>query len=206
MRSWKDIDWAEPRPSPQDVAASWGELVWEPVPIDSEAVSRYLDQVRETHTNGGVLVGRWRAVSYDAVTAWFAVRNRLEEYELHRVLFDSPVVRRDLAPLQIPTQIDRVPGELEEVAGGALTLDGILATKIVQGGAYRSFAGTAAEAKRLADEAVVALTGRRYEDFRLDQTFRAWTPWFYDIAWDHTLVLTDYGNAEVVALCVTDTD
>lgn len=46
------------------------------------------------------------------------------------------------------------------------------------GGAYKSFPGSAAQAKHLADDAVVALAGRRYEDFRLDQSHDAWTPWF----------------------------
>jgi hypothetical protein len=86
------------------------------------------------------------------------------------------------------------------------SLTGILATIIVQGGAYKAFQGSAAQAKDLADEAVADLTGRRYEDFRLDQTYEPWTPWFYNVAWDHTLVLTDYRNAELTILCITDTD
>jgi hypothetical protein len=75
------------------------------------------------------------------VTAWFAARNRLDEYEMHRLLFDHPVVRRDLSALKIPSQQERVPGGLTEIPGGALKLDGILATIIVQGGAYQAFSG-----------------------------------------------------------------
>ena len=52
----------------------------------------------------------------------------------------------------------------------------------------------------------VQLIGRRYEDIRVDESFAAWTPWFFEIAWDHTLVLTDYARAEVTVLCITDTD
>ncbi|MEQ4210447.1 hypothetical protein [Actinopolymorpha sp. B9G3] len=206
MRQWNDIDWDEPRPSIEELVGSWGSLDWEPVPIDSPSVDAYLSQVRDTHVNGGYLIGRWRAARYSDVTTWFAARNRLEEYEMHRLLFDSPVVRADLSPLEIPVRLDRVPGALKELPGGALNLDGILATIIVRGGAYKSFQRSAAEAKRLADEAVAALTGRRYEDFRLDRTHEPWTPWFFDVAWDHTLVLTDYRKAEMTVLCVTDTD
>lgn len=204
--NWKDIDWDQPRPSVEELVRSWTGLDWESTPIESRPMDAYLAQVRETHVNGGYLVGRWRATRYSDVTAWFAARNRLDEYEMHRLLFDHPVVRRDLAALEIPPQLDRLPGALREVPGGALKLDGILATIIVQGGAYRAFSGTAAQAKDLADEAAADLTGRRYEDFRLDQTHEPWTPWFFDVAWDHTLVLTDYRNAEVTVLCITDTD
>lgn len=206
VRNWKDIDWDQPRPSVEELVRSWTGLDWESNPIESAPMDAYLAQVRETHVNGGYLVGRWRATRYSDVTAWFAARNRLDEYEMHRLLFDHPEVRRDLAALEIPRQLDRVPGALREVPGGALKLDGILATIIVQGGAYRAFSGTAAQAKHLADEAAADLTGRRYEDFRLDQTHEPWTPWFFDVAWDHTMVLTDYRNAEITVLCITDTD
>jgi len=206
VRSWKDIDWDEPRPSIEELIGSWPQMGWDSVRVGSGLLDAYLSQVRETHVNGGYLLGRWRAVRYSDVAAWFASRNRLEEYEMHRLLFDSPIVRRDLAPLEIPAKLDRVPGALKEVPGGALNLDGILATIIVQGGAYKSFQGLAAEAKSLADEAVADLTGRRYEDFRLDQTFEPWTPWFRDVAWDYTFVLTDYRNAEMTVLCITDAD
>lgn len=185
---------------------SWESVDWESKPIESAPLQAYLSEVRATHVNGGVLFGRWRAVRYSDVTAWFTARNRLEEYELHRLLFDHPVVRRDLTDLQIPAELDRVPGGLWEVAGGALKLDGILATTIVQGGAYGAYRGSAAEAKQLADAAVADLTGRRYEDFRLDESYSAWTPWYFDVAWDHTLVLTDYRYAEITVICITDTD
>ncbi len=206
MRSWNDIDWEQPRPSLTELMDSWASLEWEPAPLNSSAVDTYLTEVRTTHINGGYLLGRWRATRYSDVTAWFAARNRLDEYEMHRLLFDSPIVRRDLSSLEIPAGLDRVPGGLKEVPGGALILDGVLATIIVQGGAYESFKGSAAEAKRLADEAVAALTQRRYEDFRVDQSFVPWTTWFSDVAWDHTLVLTDRRNAEMTVLCITDTD
>src|SRR4051794_39041633 len=178
MRTWADIDWDQPRPSIEELVDSWSSVVWEPVPITSPAVDAYLREVRETHINGGCLLGRWRASRYSDATAWFAARNRFAEYEMHRLLLESPAVRDGLSALQIPEGLDRVPGDLQEVSGGALQLDGILANIIVQGGAYRAFEGSAARAMVLADEVVDALTQRRYEDFRLDRTFKPWTDWF----------------------------
>jgi hypothetical protein len=63
------------------------------------------------------------------------------------------------------------------VPGGAPGLDGMLATVLVQGGAYHRYDGSARDAKDIAAAAVDALTGRRYEDFRLDVSFTDWTPW-----------------------------
>ncbi|GAA1241093.1 hypothetical protein [Oryzihumus leptocrescens] len=176
------------------------------MPIESPSLDEYLAEVRRTHVNGGVLIGRWRAEHYSDVTAWFAARNRLEEYEMHRLLFDAQSVRSGLEELQIPADLARVPGSLSEIPGGALMLDGMLARVIVSGGAYHQFEGSAAEAKELAARVVDELIGRRYEDIRVDETFEPWTPWFFDIAWDCTLVLTDYARAEMTVLCITDTD
>jgi hypothetical protein len=156
--------------------------------------------------NGGVLVGRWRAERYNDVTAWFAARNRLDEYEMHRLLFDSQTVRWQLADLAIPASLDRVPGGLSEVPGGALMLDGMLARTIVSGGAYRAFQGPAILAKNLARRVVDEVFGSQLEDLRVDETFAPWTPWFFDVAWDQTLVVTDYARAEMTVLCFTDTD
>jgi hypothetical protein len=206
VRPWKDIDWEHPRPSHQEMVDSWTTVRWESVPVSDPAVDRYLEQVQATHVNGGYLFGRWRATRYSDVTAWFAARNRHDEYETLRLLFDADVVRSDLAELKIPRELKRIPGKLKEQWAGALCLDGILAGVIVSGGAYRQFDGTATQAKVLAGRAVDALVQERYEDFRLDTTHRAWTPWFHDIAWDSTYVLTDRANAEITVLCITDTD
>ncbi|MFI7585707.1 hypothetical protein ACIB24_01380 [Spongisporangium articulatum] len=206
MRPWNEIDWDQPRPSLRELIDSWPSITWEPSPIDHPAFDLYVDEVRAVYSNGGCLVGRWRATSYSDTTAWFMSRNRLDEYEMQRVLLDHPTVRDDLAELKIPAVLDRMPGGLEEQAGGSLLLDGLLARALTLGGAYDNYPGTAAAAKALAHEAVVALTEERYEDFRLDTTYLAWTPWFFDIAWDNTLVLTDMAKAEMTVICMTDTD
>lgn len=206
VRAWNDIDWEQPRPSLQQLIDSWVSLRWEARPLNKLAVDRYLAEIARTHVNGGYLIGRWKAVAYSDVTQWFISRNRLDEYELFRELFSSQVFNEQLPELLVPEELERVPAGLKEQWSGALTLDGAWAGKIVSGGAYESFDGTAAEAKRLAAAAADALIEDRFEDFRVDVTHEAWTPWFADVAWDTTYVLTDMRNAELTVLCVTDTD
>lgn len=205
-RPWNAIDWDQPRPALSELIESWQFIEWSPVPMQSVALDEYLREVHRTHVNGGVLVGRWRAERYNDVTAWFAARNRLDEYEMHRLLLDSRTVRGQLEELQIPAALDRVPGGLSEVAGGALMLDGMLAHVIVSGGAYRAYAGPAIEAKRLCGGVVDEIFGPGLGDLRVDETFASWTPWFFDVAWDRTIVVTDYSRAEMTVLCFTDTD
>jgi hypothetical protein len=204
-RRWNEIDWDQPRPSLDDVRASWTALEWTAAPIADPALDHYLELVRATHVNGGCLFGRWRAGGYSDTTAWFAARNRYEEYELLRLLFDSDAVRSGLADLRIPNDLDRVPGGLTEQWAGALCLDGILAGVVVTGGAYKRYRGPASEAKAVAALVVEALIQQRFEDVRLDATHEAWTPWF-GAAWNHTYVVTDAARAEITVLCITDRD
>ena len=37
-------------------------------------------------------------------------------------------------------------------------------------------------------------------------SYTAWSPWFYDVAWDTTWIGVDVGFGRVWLLCVTDTD
>lgn len=205
-RRWNDIRWTEDRPSEQDLTDSWASLDWERQPLVHPELDIYLDHVRRTHVNGGHIVGRWRATQYADTTAWFMARNRFEEYDLFRVFFGHPTVRSDLADLQLPADLRAIHERFRQQTAGALTLDGLLAGILVNGGAYERFKGAASDAKDIANRVVAALTGKRYEDFRVDLSHEAWTPWFRDVAWDHTFVLTDRAKAEITVLCITDAD
>jgi hypothetical protein len=76
----------------------------------------------------------------------------------------------------------------------------------VKGGAYRSFAGDADQAKRLGAAFVDAVVGGRHKAFKVYRSSAAWSSWFRDIAWDQTWACIDMDRNEVVVLCVTDTD
>lgn len=206
MGAWDEIDWDAPRPGLQELIDSWRSVKWELSPIDEPDLDLYVDELASVMTNGGVQLGRWKAVEYSDVTHWFMSRNRLEEYELHRLLFSSASFNEALPDLKVPAQLDRVPGALAEQWAGALTLDGTLAGLLVTGGAYGKFDRATVEAKEVAVRATRALMQDRFDDFRVDVSHSAWTPWFSDIIWDSTTVLTDTRNAEVTVLCVTDTD
>lgn len=203
-RRWNEIDWDDDVPGFADVIASRDQIVWSEQPVTALGLEPLLRQIAATHTNGGYLLGRFRAVGYPDATAWYLSRNRFQEYEFLRFFFSDPVVREGLRDLQLPATPDT--GGFEEQWAGSLCLDGFLAGVIVNGGAYKAFTGPAREAKAIAVAAVEALTQNRFEDFRVDACQRAWTPWFRDIAWDHTYVLTDLANAEVTVLCITDED
>ncbi|NYF09766.1 hypothetical protein HDC94_000922 [Leifsonia sp. AK011] len=204
--AWNEADRMLPRPSLTELIESWSELKWESRELDEPELDRYLDALASTHTNGGYLIGRWKAVQLPDAARWCIAMNQLSYYELFRTLFDSQAFREHMSRLEVPKDLPRVPAGLVEQPLGSLTLDGLWAGQLVSGGAYDKFEGSALEAKELASSAVESIFEGRFEEFRVDISYEAWTPWFCDIAWDSTYVLTDRRHAEITVLCVTDSD
>ena len=62
------------------------------------------------------------------------------------------------------------------------------------------------EAKRLAQKFCEAAFGDRYLDVWVFRSYEAWSPWFWDAAWDKTWIIADAEMSRVWLLCVTDTD
>ncbi|MDX8053498.1 hypothetical protein SK571_29355 [Lentzea sp. BCCO 10_0798] len=203
-RAWNDLRWDEECPGLVKLVASRKTIAWEQVPVSDPALDRYLEQVAAAYVNGGYLLSRWRAVEYSDTTTWYTARRQIDGYGLLRTFFGNEVVREGLAPLQLAPDPDI--SSLEEPLAATLSLDGMLAWVLVNGGAHKAYEGPAREAKALAVTATEALTQNRFEDFHVHVSRDAWTPWFYDVAWDHTYVLTDLANAEITVLCITDTD
>ena len=178
---------------------------YEPVPVGGAGLDRLLAALRATHANGGVLLARFRAVDVDG--PWFATGAIVFEDRSFRELLASAALRGALPELEVPDPYPvAAPPRFQQSWAGTLSLDGELARVLVQGGAYVSFPGTAAEAKALAAAAAHDLVGDRHEDFRVYGSTDAWTPWFRDVAWDLTWFLVDDRDREVTVLCVTDND
>lgn len=164
-----------------------------------------LSALRDTHTNGGALIARFRAVEDDEVIGWFASRNRFEEFGFFGHFLGSAAVRKALPELRIPDSLDGDLG-FSESWSGTLTLDGELAAILVRGGAYERFPGSPAEAKQLGMAFVETVVGTRHDQFHVYRSHRRWSGWFFDVAWDGTYVLIDCANKETTLLCITDTD
>jgi hypothetical protein len=202
--SWLESDRDAKRPEWADIKRSHDRVTYEAYAVESPAVTALLDALRETHDNGGAMLAGFR-VNADDVIGWFASRNRLKEYDLFPHFLGSQAVRDALPELQVPQPLGRELG-FEPSWTGTLTIDGELAARLVHGGAYDTFEGSATEAKRLGAAFVDALVGDRHTDFKVYRSDEAWAPWFCDIAWDTTWILVDRRTPTVLLLCLTDTD
>ena len=204
-RPWADIDWKAQRPQWEDIRRSHEQLAFRAYDVEHPAVTAMLAELRRTHDNGGALLKAFALEHDDDTLHWFASRNRFAEYEFFQAFLGSRAVRDALPELQVPEEVPRDLG-FEQSWSGTLTLDGELAATIVLGGAYERFKGTPTQAKALGAAFVDALVGERHAEFKVYRSFKPWSPWFFDVAWDGTWLLIDQGKDEVVLLCRTDTD
>jgi hypothetical protein len=202
--AWQQIDWDAPRPDDAGIRSSRDRLSYAPVPASGPATSAYLAAVASTHANGGALLARFHVTSDDETFRWFSSRNRYDEYGFWSHALGARVVREALPQLRIPDPLPDL--EFKESWAGTLTLDGELAATLVRGGAYMGFGGTSSEAKQLAAACATELFGERHEDYHSYRSHAAWTPWFFDVAWDATWLIIDDRDATITLLCVTDTD
>lgn len=175
--------------------------------VGGAGLDAYLRALAPTRANGGTKLARLRAIEVDDPEDWFPTGSLAATYDSLRGVLLAEAARRALPDVLAGATLP--PGSLRgfaPVTSGTLLLDGVLASMLANGGAYHRFAGSAAEAKRLAGAAAHDLIGDRYEDIRVLSTDQAWSPWFFDVAWDAAWLLVDDARLEVTILVTTDTD
>lgn len=194
-------DWNQPRPAFAEVQRMCGRISLSRVELRSGALDRFLERVRESHSNGGAHLAIF-AVGPDLVFDWFASRNRLSDERLIDSLIVHPTIREAIPQVEIPKS--KVETGLE--MGDPFLLDGRLARVLYNGGAYTVADGDGRRDKDLALQVCDAIFGLRFGELSLMESFQAWTPWFKGIAWDMTVVLFDRRLRRLSILAITDTD
>jgi hypothetical protein len=200
--SWIEPDPQAPRPDADAVERSRRSITFTRVEPTAPAIDAVLAAFRSIVAHGDVFGASFAVHGDDDVSAWFVGRNRVDEYGLIEALLSSPALAEALPGIDEGLRFD---GETFEERN-AVELDGMIASALLWGGSSHSYKGRAAEAKRIGTAFSDGIVGDRYEDFRVDDSFQAWSGWFDDIAWDFTWVLTDRRAKVMTVLFVTDAD
>lgn len=201
--SWREIDTKAPLPTLEELVTSVRRIRFVPAAEEPAALSVLVRELRSILLNGGVIAQTFAVENADATAAWFISRNNVNTYGLLTELLRSDGVRQSapaLGSFDAPAAVKTFDQT------GALSLDGDLAAALVWGGAYGEFGGSQADAKRLGVDACRALFGDRYEDVCVHRSRAPWSPWFFDVAWDNSWIITDLRTQQMTLLCLTDTD
>jgi len=200
--SWLDVNWKHERPSKASVELLWRSFEVTTVTEVLPAVEEYLVELRRVYTNGGAYCARFH-VNGNEDFNWFATRNRWDEMSFFSRLLLHPALVSALPQVAAEGRAT----ELAEFSwGSSLTLDGELARALVLGGAYEQFKGTSREAKELGARVAESVFGDRFLDVVVFRCWKPWSPWFFDVAWDSTMLLIDRRLQLVTVLVSTDTD
>ncbi len=195
-------NWEQDRPSFSDVQKMWAELQLTHEPLTDAALENVLHHLRATHANGGAEFAQFKLSAHPTLH-WFASRNRLDEINFFERFLGSPAVASALPNLKVDESgVSQTGFEW----GSSLTLDGEIAQTLVQGGAYEKFPGTAREAKEIAKQFCDVVFGDRFNEVQVYKSYKPWTKWFCNVAWDVTWLGFDKRHVKVWFLCATDTD
>ncbi|MGN6626233.1 MAG: hypothetical protein ACTHLN_06410 [Tepidisphaeraceae bacterium] len=197
------LDSNQPRPETTvaSIDATWRNLSIEHCEGIGPAAESFLDAIRKTNSNGGAFFERFRLESNSTID-WFMCRNRWDYIEFPSRFLRSPAVARALPDVcKAP-----IAEDFDFASEGAFTLSGELAQMLWMGGAYVKHEAGPGHAFNLAEDFRRELYGDRFDEVLVLRSYKAWSSWFFDVAWDTTWLIVDKRHRIVSVLCRTDTD
>jgi hypothetical protein len=200
--SWLDADETQERPGDAAVESLWRSVEIHPIEETLPEIEAYLRALRVVFANGGAVFASF-GVTGNREFDWFATRSRWAEMAFFSQAIAHPAVRRRIPEVSAGA---RLAASFEFERKSPRTLNGEFARALVTGGAYRQFEGPPQAAADLAARCCEALFGDRFLDIDVFRCGRAWSPWFFDVAWDVTWVIIDRRLQRVSFLFTTDTD
>lgn len=172
--------------------------------IESLPDSRIVDTVNAlqgVHLNGGAIFSSFSARNHSFFDCLVPRTGGISAEALARFL-ESDIVAKALPMLGEVVADDKLIFDW----GSPLTLDGEIAIRLLQGGAYARFLDSANEAKRLGQQFCDAIFDQRYRETLVYRSTQSWSEWFKGLAWDVTWLIIDREVRRISLLCVTDTD
>jgi hypothetical protein len=180
---------------------AWDSVTYDRTAVHSPKIDRFLDAIRKSHVNGGVIVACFEPDD----PAEFDDSARRDLHGVDRCIssfLTRPSVRVAVPELQLPAALDPPP---KFGYKGPFELEGQLTQTLLVGGAYRQFDGTVQEARQISRDFVEELVADRWLNVAV-VAIGLLTEWFYDVAWDAFLIVFDQQGRRFWLICITDTD
>ncbi|MEL6431645.1 MAG: DUF6183 family protein [Planctomycetota bacterium] len=188
-------------PTVPETLQMFRELECQRLPSVSEAESAFVEALGTCYANGEVRYASFHVAPHP-VFDLLEERGRLVESGFMHHVWSLPAVAEVFrcAPREGALPYARSAfGNLT-----ALDLDGFLARTLHEGGAYESTAAPVAQS--LARACADAMVDGRLDGANVFATNEPWCDFFYDVAWDVTLVTFVPQTRRLRVLIATDTD
>jgi len=172
----------------------WKEGTFEKIDTNNSSVEQLINTFKEQNLIGGAIISCFKVHN----------ENFLKKYHIRKMDMSTSLdIINNLEELKIHTS-DKYKFRFKEQL--AVMLDGSIAAQILWGGAYEGFKERPVIAKQLAVNVCQYMFQNRYEDIKVFESYRPWTDWFYDVAWDVTWMVLDSREQKMWFICATDTD
>jgi hypothetical protein len=177
----------------------WSQVTITPEIVSDPAIEGLLGEIRRLYVNGGVEFAAFHLSDHPTLQHPALLQPDPLFFE---DFLKQPVVQNELAELYQET----IQTPLELTFVNPYQLESDLAYLLYTGGAYRDLRYIPEKPKNVAAAFCNALFGERFSKVYFYQTWKPWSSWFFDIAWDHTFFGFDRHLNRAWVLCATDTD
>jgi hypothetical protein len=189
-------------PTLENCRLMWDEIDFVPNYKKYPNVAEFIEKLAKVYTNGKVLHHSFRLPNH-SVFNWYSSRNKFHEMGFFERFWLKPSIQtlipQRLAPLNFYSK------DVFEWSSPFL-LGGSLAWTLSSGGAYERHQKGVNDAKRIGDAASDDLIASDYESPLLFVSHKAWSDFFFDVAWDHCWLLIHPPQNLIHTILATDTD
>ena len=179
----------------------WKEGTFEKIETNDSAIEKILNTFKEQNLNGGAIISCFKVHNENLFKEIPHLKDGYDHF--FRRIVNSLDIIHNLEELKIHTS-EKYKFHFEEHL--AVMLDGSIAAQILWGGAYETFKERPVIAKQLAVNVCQYMFQDRYEDIKVFESYRPWTDWFCNVAWDITWMVLDSREQKMWFICATDTD
>jgi hypothetical protein len=183
-------------PTQDELNNSWENLRLKKIDNWTQSAIDLKDRIKILFGNGGIELNKYKIMEDYTFKKIFNGQNFAQN------IFKNKQILLDKSYLDIKGEPKII---VKQYFSDIFTLSGDLARILCYGGAYNRGINYK-NAWIMATEFVEKEFGNRFCEFWYYKIVIENGDWFYDVAWDYSLIITDITNSEIVFMDITDTD
>ena len=185
-------------PTENELNNLWENLKLEKINHWTEAAKILTDRINSLYSNGGIELNKYKITEENHFNYYLFKDKHFVEN-----IYKNKYILNDRAYLKLKNEYPKI--NVKEHFTDIYTLSGDLARIIGYGGAYNHGAGQNISWE-IATKFVENEFGNRFEEFDCYRIEIENSEWFYDVAWDYSIIIVDIKNNEIIFMDMTDTD
>ena len=188
-------------PTTNELNNLWNNLKLEKINNWTESAKILTDIIKSLYSNGGIELNKYKIIEENHFNYYL-----LKDKHFVNNIYKNKYILEDRAYLKLKNEYPKI--NIKEHFTDIYTLAGNLARIIGYGGAYNTYNNGIGQniSWEIAVKFVENEFGNRFEEFDYYHIEIENSEWFYDVAWDYSIIIVDIRNNEIIFMDITDTD